>query len=639
MSHERSPLRDDGVKIDRERVTETSSSIDSDMQQRIMNYPAHIRELESQEYWERRAGAQIKKLVELSNPQDVEKKVKSEGLLFFDTIASDFAERPDVYISSFEDALAPQNQQTYAETAYFLRALEQLQKSFQKHRYQFLDPHRIEESMEQFARMLDRITTKQDHSLFLTIKLEELSKKFRNFNLESNEEFLERERDRIKPFADHVFMRTDFHGSHLISEPEHYEKILELNEEKKNLMDVVYQFDDETRSYSVLDDTDERRVRLEKINENLSSFVSIPLMEVDPRIQRVDSTPRPEDRSDFLAMADPFFREVLEKKLHISLSELSLREQYYLMSFLKETSVQDASQVTFFSEKFGPDGLRTFLSIDYFGKDFGQQILSLQENASRKDLQGIFSKYASITRSLEQFESRVAALEPEALVLDKDLAVQMIEGLQRRTSDLLLSAHEIVRREGASDLEFTLTDVERALSGLEKFVAIFADSAKHEKFEYRKIPSTRNFRWDVTELETGKEYVFRIFVRSEEDNHGQARINFELDFDTTNPNTELKEAFAQSTTYLKDKKTVEESVLRVAIDRDTRTQQEMISLDVGRSPFSGENIQRKGDILGRLLSLVSESGHHTFVSFDQRYARSNEFKRFADAFKKHLSSL
>ena len=142
-----------------------------------------------------------------------------------------------------------------------------------------------------------------------------------------------------------------------------------------------------------------------------------------------------------------------------------------------------------------------------------------------------------------------------------------------------------------------------AIEGITLMVTILADLATRKEFEYTQIRQTQEnlFKFGVTDT-LGYEYGLKIFIRPKAEKNAQARVNFELSFDTNNPNRELQKAFQNEIiSHTQNKKTTH-SVLRIGIDREDYGGNESLSLDVGRSEHSDTELTRSGDVLGNFLS-------------------------------------
>ena len=294
-------------------------------------------------------------------------------------------------------------------------------------------------------------------------------------------------------------------------------------------------------------------------------------------------------------------------------------------------------------KKYKIPGLMAFLSMEY-GAEYGEKVLKMAETLPTVELKEIFNEYLRIIDTASGFEK----IFRESLYLNKSnlsqeikkrFAIDIREAILRRAKDLLICPYLIITEKKETDIG--IQDIMLALKGLRKFLEIMRDFKKdsvENKIKFRKKKSHNkldNLFYDVKDKD-GYEYKLKIGIRPLEIKNGQARINFELNFNTDNPNEELKKAFYQEILYKKEKRIKKISRLRIAIDREVLGDKEFISLDIGRDKRDDKDFKRTGDVLGRTLAFVSESGHHTPDSFDSCYAKKEIFEEIAKSFKKFL---
>lgn len=422
------------------------------------------------------------------------------------------------------------------------------------------------------------------------------------------------------------------------------EKIIEQRKENEKLREIYEQKVQET-ARDELQTLSQGRKEANRIYNDLIGEMSHRLEIDDLTVKRLDKTKeeREEDIHDLLdysyLMREEGVRNIVEREFNIELSDLSLKEQFYFLQFIKNKEASEIEPVKEFVKQYGVDGLRTFVSLDY-GKEVGSKILEIGKELEKEDVKEIFAEYSQITNLAEKFYellSNSKAIQeadfPEDLKME--FPGNIYEAILRRSKDLLVSAHMLEVEN--IDTELNVEDLKHAFYGLRTFLEIMRDLETQEKHELEVVDQTDQlYKFKARNREDGTEYGFKIFIRPEEEKDAQARINFELDFDTKHPNEELKQAFYQETDFKAKKKTLQQSVLRIGIDRDTYGGGEDVSLDVGRSAYDSDRFSRTGDVLGNLLSLTAEGGHHTTASFDKKYATPQAFKVIANLFQKFL---
>src|SRR3989344_111899 len=343
-------------------------------------------------------------------------------------------------------------------------------------------------------------------------------------------------------------------------------------------------------------------------------------------------------RDSFFLMREDTL-ETIKKEFGIELAHIAPNEQYWFLQLLKTRTEEELEPVKKFVETYGLPGLRTFLALDY-GKELGDKIVEIGARLPEAEVREIFTKYAEVLDHSAGFTAKIKAGLESSDLPDKEkseLPNAIGEAIARRSKDLLLSAH-VVGIEGGTDFE--IKDILTALEGLNTLLKLAGSigNSEHARTVYTQVSASglTSFRMrDVND----KEYILRIFIRPEENTLGQARINFELDFDTPLPNTELRNAFTQKTRYLKSTQNKpgykESSVLRVGIDLDTHDKAHpAVSLDLGRNSWRSGKLERTGDVLGNLLTL--SGSHHNTESFLPEMADKETFKQVALALARHL---
>ncbi len=93
----------------------------------------------------------------------------------------------------------------------------------------------------------------------------------------------------------------------------------------------------------------------------------------------------------------------IEAKFGFALSDLSLKEQYFFLNYLKRVTPHSVEPMEHFTSLYGIDGIRTFLSLERGDESLGDKIVAFgthQEEADR-----IFAYYSTILDSSEHAET------------------------------------------------------------------------------------------------------------------------------------------------------------------------------------------------------------------------------------------
>lgn len=333
----------------------------------------------------------------------------------------------------------------------------------------------------------------------------------------------------------------------------------------------------------------------------------------------------------------------LSQEARIGIHNLSLREQEWLASYA--FSLENRyDEVVQFAKKFGLEGLKTFLACEY-GEDSGDAILLISESISPKDSKEIFSGYADLIERSEEIYALLIEINKNAPEhFSVNFPQEVREAILRRSRDLLLSLSERIANKKIESHDTQKLAI--AINGLNLILEVAANLNKDQnKFNIKKDTTKEgnaNNHFFSIKDSSGFDYKFKIFTRAKENNDGQARVNFELNFDTENPNLELKEAFEQITLYDLDKpksRQKKESVLRLGIDLENRSEKPSLSLDIGRSQRKSADMIRTGDIVGNLLAEYdANTGNHTTASFKTELANPDTFAAIVTAFQNYLET-
>ncbi len=132
-----------------------------------------------------------------------------------------------------------------------------------------------------------------------------------------------------------------------------------------------------------------------------------------------------DDIKEYAFLIGSDFRNFIEEDFGISLSKLSIREQYYLFTFFQKQTNESIKGVKEFSKKFHENGLKTFFSIAYGGKEMGEKILSLGEKLPEDVANKVFVKYSDIINTVNNSEEEI-----KKIFGDKEVPVKVISSVK-----------------------------------------------------------------------------------------------------------------------------------------------------------------------------------------------------------------
>lgn len=109
---------------------------------------------------------------------------------------------------------------------------------------------------------------------------------------------------------------------------------------------------------------------------------------------------------DYIALMQSPSRKVLESDFGIELRTLSLREQFYLLKYLKHTQVGDVGAVQDFVHQYEIDGMRTFLACAE-EPDLDEKIMEFAATKDTAVVQKIFATYGALISAADEAETFV----------------------------------------------------------------------------------------------------------------------------------------------------------------------------------------------------------------------------------------
>jgi hypothetical protein len=138
----------------------------------------------------------------------------------------------------------------------------------------------------------------------------------------------------------------------------------------------------------------------------MKKFQGEPIAIEDLTFSRADKTALEryqdiQNLQDYEYLMSKPIRETIEQEFGLKLSDLSLKEQFYFLQFVKHKEAKDISLVKEFVKEYGTDGLKTFLSLDY-GQELGDKIVELGSKAESAEVKKLFSEYARIVDTAER---------------------------------------------------------------------------------------------------------------------------------------------------------------------------------------------------------------------------------------------
>lgn len=363
-------------------------------------------------------------------------------------------------------------------------------------------------------------------------------------------------------------------------------------------------------------------------------FLKRPLTEADIHIATGIGTEEKEKQllRDYLYLQSRPIREFVEKDFEFSLKDLTLKEQAHFLDFLKNVDREGVEEIKGFVSEFGIEGLRTFL-VGAYGTENQEKVLTFADLANDEVVKDVFHSYARVLDASTFFSASLgtSANGDETF---RTFARNIGEACIRRTAHLF-SALEMAalykpERSGS------VMEIKEAFRGIAVTLEVLADLFKGESYKFtRSSPKANKERttYSVVEKQTKEEYELAFFTRPNADAQGQARINIELILDRLPEESNLRKAFDQRISYVKDQKTIQSSRVRLGFDLDTSYVPPRLSFDMGRPTYRSSTQERTGDVLGNALVAGAPQGSHLTESFDPELSDPEIFARLVEQFR------
>ncbi len=287
--------------------------------------------------------------------------------------------------------------------------------------------------------------------------------------------------------------------------------------------------------------------------------------------------------------------------------------------------------------------LKTFL-IHSYDSDVLENATTIVKNLDSAQAEQLFGSYA---KSIKHATSLKFHLDEEMADRETLNLVEQFElGLIRRGGHLFSAGKDMISGtyKGAENIEDLLV----GFRGMEQLQMMIAGMGNPEHIEISDVSfavgdkSMKTIKFICEDTTEHVSYVFKVSIRPEATVEGEARINFELSLDDLPEDNRLRQVFEQKIEYAgqngRRPKTFVGSTIRFGFDLDTRSNPPKFSFDMGRNAYSGSNMKRTGDVLGRILSQVTSEGHH-LQDFHPALSDPDNFKSIAEAFISHFESI
>lgn len=119
-------------------------------------------------------------------------------------------------------------------------------------------------------------------------------------------------------------------------------------------------------------------------------------------------------------MTEEDVRLQIEKHFNFSVKNLNIREQFYFLNYLKQVTNSEAGEMQVFTQRFGVNGMRTFLSLERGDETLGDHIVAFGQHEEIANT--VFQYYGELLDKAEQAEKLV-----QEAGCDKEHCLQLAE--------------------------------------------------------------------------------------------------------------------------------------------------------------------------------------------------------------------
>ncbi len=177
---------------------------------------------------------------------------------------------------------------------------------------------------------------------------------------------------------------------------------------------------------------------------------------------------------DYRYLLTPAMRNKIEKLFSYPIQRLPASEQFQFLNYIKAKKEGEIKKVQDFVAKYGENGFRTFLSLEY-GRELGDDIVALGEKLPKAEASRLFEKYGELVDAAEQAESYTGQL---AGTRSPEMVVDVRENLLRKGRELLVLFATKVKSAKEGKYDRAVEDLEQELSLLRGDAALFAATFK-----------------------------------------------------------------------------------------------------------------------------------------------------------------
>jgi len=353
--------------------------------------------------------------------------------------------------------------ENYAEVAHMLEALKQFWSSGH-------ESYARDRVPDFYLQALRNINKTPEANYLLSIRVREILS-----ILEHSEDFPNEARD-LKPFelSKGTYASTQIDNGLVIIPEENNEDVKEAianfdaNEEKIRLPQWML---DEARARGerviTWQPPHELIATREQLFNQMHQYANVPIEERLGELGNVNDEKRQELLFDYEYLVSRPVREMVQREFNFELKDLSVREQFYFLNYLKQVNVADSELMKKFTSLYGVDGMRTFLSLERGNENLGDHIVAFGEH---DEVAGtVFRYYSELLNSAERADTLVQEVSDCEGELCIELGNQVRENILNRAQKDLEDA---VRSHNPSEVA---TQIENYVVAAKEYVALLQE--------------------------------------------------------------------------------------------------------------------------------------------------------------------
>jgi len=175
-----------------------------------------------------------------------------------------------------------------------------------------------------------------------------------------------------------------------------------------------------------------------RLFSQMHQLATVPLEDRLGELKNLDPETKEQMLFDYEYLVSRPMREMIQREFGFELKELSLREQFYFLNYLKQITVAEADQMKEFTSQYGVKGMRTFLSLEQGGKTLGDKIVAFgQHNEVAEKVFEYYSQLLDRAERAEELVQEISGAEGDAAL---ELADQVYNNIVNRAQKDLIQA-------------------------------------------------------------------------------------------------------------------------------------------------------------------------------------------------------